>query len=645
MTLKKLLSYLVLAVLFILPLFSFPWVRSFVYQGKNIFLWFSVLLGLLIWAASLVTEKKSKVVVSSVDGILALFSILGLFSLFFVSSGVRVRALTQPGALGTLIGLLLFSFLFSQTELKKNPRKVVSVLTISLGLSILISVVLFLLPASRYPLQIANLLTITNSRWSTLGSVFELILFSLPLLAYWVFRLVKGKESVKAAIFTVVLLIGLGISGYQISKTKPILLDYSSSWAIAVEAFKQKPLIGVGSANFNTAFSLYRPVEFNQSENWALRFDQSGSFLLHLWTEMGTLGLGLWLVVLYSCWKLAKKDRKYLYSFLAIIGFQIFLPVNISLLFLYFVFLALIKPTKQIYFPDWIWVSRTVGAIAFVFVVAIGYFLTRFISGEVTFINSLKAVSEGKGTEAYQLQSKAIGINRYLVDYRISRSQTDLALANAVSAQQDLTDEDKQQVSLLIQESINEAKSAAALEPRNVYPWENLAQIYRQIINLAEGADQWTISAYQQAVALDPVNPELRVALGGVYYGLGNYVQAGRIFENAVQLKTDLANGWYNWAWALKQQNQLFDAVQAMQQAVSLVDPSSADYEKALADFEEWRKELGEAVKDQQAQQQEAPAQLTEPEAIPAPDQEPIELSPDAAPEIEPEPQSTPLSD
>jgi len=645
MTLKKLLSYLILAILFIFPLFSFPWVRSFVYSGKNIFLWLSLLVGFLIWAASLVTEKKTKIAVSPIDGILVLFSIFGLFSLLFVSSGVRTRALTQPGALGTLIGFLFFSFLFSQTELRKSPKKAISVLTISSSLSILVSVILFLLPASSYPIKIANLVIINSSRWSTLGSIFELSLFALPLLAYWVFRLVKGKESIKAAVFTVVLLIGLGVSGYQIFKTKPVLLDYSSSWAIGAEAFKQKPLIGVGSANFNTAFSLYRPIEFNQSENWALRFDQSGSFLLHLWTEMGVLGLGLWLVVLYFSWKQAKKDKKYLYSLLAIIAFQIFLPGNISLLFLYFVFLALLKPIKQISLPDWVWVSRTVGAIVFVFVVVVGYFLTRFISGEVTFINSLKAVSEGKGTEAYQLQAKAIGINRYLVDYRISRSQTDFALANAVSAQQDLTDEDKQQVSLLIQESINEAKSAAALEPRNVYPWENLAQIYRQIINLAEGADQWTISAYQQAVALDPVNPELRVALGGVYYGLGNYVQAGRIFENAVQLKTDFANGWYNWAWALKQQNQLFDAVQAMQQVVSLVDPSSADYEKALAEFEEWRNELGEAVKDQQAQQQEAPAQLTEPEAIPALDQEPIELSPDAAPEIEPEPQSTPLSD
>lgn len=633
-----------MAIVFLLPLFIFPWVRSFIFSGKNIFLWVFILVGFLIWAGSLVIDKRDKINFSFFDGILLLFVLLGFFSLIFLPSGVRVRALTQPEALGTFIGLFLFSFLFSQTELVKKPKLVLTALSVSLSVSILISVVLFLLPASSYPLKIGSLLTITSSRWSTFGSIFELALFIAPLLVYWIYRLVRevgkdGGEKVKTAVFSVVLLIGLGVSGYQLLKTKPILLDYSSSWSIAAEAFKQKPLTGVGLANFNTAFSLYRPVEFNNSANWALGFDRPSSFWFLLWTETGILGLGLWLVVAFSLWKIGKNNKKLAYPLLAIFFSQIFLPVNISMLFLYFVFISLLKPIKEVKLPEWVWVSRTIAGIVFVFVIGFGFFVSRFIAGEITFVNSLRAVSENKAGTAYQLQTKAIGINKYLVDYRISRSQTDFALANGIAAKEDITDEEKQQVSLLIQESINEAKAAAALEPRNAYAWQNLAQIYRQIINLAEGADQWTISAYQQAIAFDPVNPNLRVELGGVYYGLANYVQAGRVFEASVQLKPDFANGWYNWAWSLKQQNLLFDAVQAMQQVVGLVEPGSADYDKALGELEEWKKELGDAVEKQKAQQQ--PSVLTEPELIPSPSQEPIELSPEAAPEIQPEPTAT----
>ena len=106
----------------------------------------------------------------------------------------------------------------------------------------------------------------------------------------------------------------------------------------------------------------------------------------------------------------------------------------------------------------------------------------------------------------------------------------------------------KREITKLIQQAIREAKVATVLNPTSAAYWENLAQLYRNLINFAEGSDQWAIAAYQQAITNDPINPRLRVNLGGLFYALGNYEAAIRRFENAVNLKPDYTNGYYNLA-------------------------------------------------------------------------------------------------
>jgi len=638
---RSILDYWLGLVIFAFPLFFFPWVRNFVPFGKNLFLFLAVSVGLLVWAGTLLAEKKPKVYFSSFDGLLSLFLLLGFFSLFFLPSGVRVRALTQANGLGTFFALTLFSFLLGQSGLRRKPKLVISILSLSAAVAALVSVVLFLLPASIYPIRLFGdpaLLTITSPRWSTLGSLLALAIFLVPLFVYWVSDLIvstqkrEGMPDWKAAVFSVALLVGLGVSGYQLLKTKPILLDYPSSWAVTIESFKRHPLLGAGWSNYHTAFSLYRPVEFNLTNAWNLRFGSSTSFILHLWAEVGIIGLALWGIILFKLWRLRKRRRQLGYLVVALILIQLFAPASIGFLFLFFVVLALLRPTKQVALPEWEWSVRGLAGFIVLVVVGLGFSVSRVFWADLKFVDSLRAVAQNRGGDAYQAQTEAVRANRFVADYRIARAQTDLALANSIAAKGETTDNDRQQITLLIQEAINEAKAASALEPQNAFVWENLAQVYRQIINMANGADQWAVAAYQQAMALDPFNPRLRVELGGVFYGFNNFEQAARQFEAAVTLKGDYANGWYNWAWALKQQNRLQEAIQALQQAIAFVDPDTPDYTKALGELEEWKKELGETAQKQPAQ----PEVLTEPKPLPSPKlEQPIELPKEAAPQIE----------
>ena len=164
-----------------------------------------------------------------------------------------------------------------------------------------------------------------------------------------------------------------------------------------------------------------------------------------------------------------------------------------------------------------------------------------------------------------------------------------------------MTDDDRQKASVLIQQSVREGKSAIALEGNNPSYWINLASVYRQIVGVVDGAADWSFQAYQQAVALEPVNPVSRLDMGGLLFAAGKYDEADRVFEAVVMSKNDLANGWYNWAYTAKKLNKLPDAVSRLTQALTLVPVDSGDYEKASKELADWKKELEELTKKQGA--------------------------------------------
>lgn len=135
-----------------------------------------------------------------------------------------------------------------------------------------------------------------------------------------------------------------------------------------------------------------------------------------------------------------------------------------------------------------------------------------------------------------------------------------------------------------MQQSINEVRVAVALNPRNVVNWEVMGNIYRQISGVAQNALQFALDSYGRAIQLDPLNPILRLNVGGIYYSIRNYDLAIRFFSDSVNLKPDFANAHYNLSVALRDKGNLEEAQVFAERTVALVDPSSPDY-KLAADY------------------------------------------------------------
>ena len=95
--------------------------------------------------------------------------------------------------------------------------------------------------------------------------------------------------------------------------------------------------------------------------------------------------------------------------------------------------------------------------------------------------------------------------------------------------------------------------------------WQNLSQVYRSLIGVGQNADQFSVASENQAIALDPYNPQLYVELGGVYYQLKLWDQAQNQFQVAINLKRDFANAYYNLGHALEEKGDLQNALAAYQ--------------------------------------------------------------------------------
>lgn len=580
--------------------------------GKNWLLMIMAMVGMLVWAVELLVRGKPEIKTNKALVLLLVLAIWAWLSWWFrLTVGERMRSIIDAGGVGTLTAVVMWFFLWLQVDSREERQKQLNWLTVSGILVMLVSMVVFLWPSSKLPIVWPknNPMFSIGADWSLAGSLLSEGVLMLFLVLEWGRRLlVKLKSSAEhspeennngyilEAGVTALLVLALMLDIFRIFKIGWVNLDGVSAWVIAVEVFKRNPIWGAGIGNFVNAFAAFRPESYNLTKYWTNGFRFSSMGILQLWTELGIVGLTVAALLTTVIFKLR---RDFGFIKVAMMGLiAIFLPFNVLGTLLLVWLLAGVIENKKIN------LSLKVGENGFnlmpwllailVLVVNLGggYWLARTLLGEVFMRQSLVAASKNDGGGTYNLQIKAIGMNPYLADYRRVYSQTNLSLAGTILANKEMSDDDKQKASVLVQQAAREAKAAISLEPNNSVYWENLAAFYRQIVGIVPGSADWSFQAYQQAVVLDPVNPISKLEMGGLLFAANRFDEADRVFEQVVTVKPDFANGWYNWAYSAKKTGRLADAVARLSQALSLVPVDSGDYDKASKELMEWKKEL-----------------------------------------------------
>lgn len=538
-----------------------------------------------------------------------------------------MRSLSSQSGLGFFLGTFLWLFIWTQIADKEEKKAQFKVLTMSGIVVAVLSLIAFMIPATKLPLLWPknNPILSISSGWSITGSLIGEIIFFLVLSVTWLKKLLnKIKEKVeigdylKEAVGVIFFGLLLFLDVYKMIKMGWSGLGWQSSWVIAVESLKSSPIFGMGVGNFYQAFQAFKPDFFNLSKVWSLGFNSGSMLWISLWTELGLVFLLLIIVGVINLIKGVKNKGGWV--FLLITLLILLSPVSLIGIFLLFWFMAISgtleskeSKVKLVVGENNFNVMPLVIALFIFFLVGFGsYWTSRILIADGYWRQSLVASSKGDGSGAYNWQIKAIGMNPNMAEYRAVYSQTNLALANnLLSSEEEVSEENKEKGSVLVQQAVREARAAVSLDGMNSRYWLNLAEVYRSLIGLVDETDGWAFEAYQQAIILEPTNPLIKLDLGGLLFSAENYERADRLFEESVISKNDYANAWYNWAHSAKKLNKIQEAVARLEEAVSLVPIDSGDYEQANKELIEWKKELEELVaknKEMQASQEKARA-------------------------------------
>jgi len=596
---------LISVLLFLLPLFFLPITPEFFETGKLLLFSAFNLCFLILWLVKIVKSKSFSLRASPLDFFVLLYGASFILAIIFSWSGLS----KYPALVTTyyVLNLIILYFVIVNQTKETEESFYQWPLSLSGFFLSLLSFMLFFRPKTAYPLTF-NLtpgvkFTIPNFSWSPTGGSLITFIYLLVIVSFLLPAFIKRlKENFSVSFLFSFLLILANAAGMFLEayKTfiiqKPLLLPFSSGWTIAVEGFKPITnfLFGAGPGNFVTAFSRFKPTLFNQSPYWNLRFGTSSNEYLQILSTLGFFGLVSFLFLAMR--SLSVSLKKKIYSLPLLLVVFLFLPANTPTLFLFFVFLAIlgVKTSQEKYKinvgeNNLFYLLPVTGCLV---LAILFYGECRSYLAEVYFQKAQIAISQNLGKEAYDLETKALQTNPYNDNYHSSFALLNFILANNLAQKKDLSDQEKQMVTQLLQSSIAEARNAVSLAPKNSLTWENLAQIYRNLINTAQGADQWTVTALRQAISLDPANPRLRVELGGLFYSFKNYESAIDLFKAAVSLKPDFPNGYYNLAYAYKDKEEYQSAVAAMEAVLTLVDKNSNDFKKASSDLEELKKLL-----------------------------------------------------
>ena len=655
------------------PLFFLPLTTDFFSFNKQVFFILLTSLSLISWLVYTITTKTVRLTLSPMLLPFTLLAAAAIVSTITNSSGsVEVWL----GRTSLYIALTVFYLL--TTTLFQSARQVRRLIN---GLIIAAS-----LAAGLGILSITGLWETTNlpaylivKSFTPLGSPLALVSFLvaiLPPTLMLAFKTRSGPNKLfyflgSGLIISAVILVGFQLlPGQTYAAT---LLPKLASWSIAIDTFKSSLLFGSGPASFIQQFTKFKPLSLNRTPLWANVFTVSGNEVFQIITTLGIAGMIAFAMIIISWVKLSKRNpgtritatQLAIYaSIVTILITSLLIPFTVTTWIVLTSLLALtislnkmknltkikdvvvtinaitiIEPTQPTVLPSqqtnldnllpWMLALPTIVGLIFT-----ASFFSRAYAADYYLKQSLDAANQNRGSDTYNLQIKAIQKMPNLDRYHLVYSNTNLALANSLASQGDLTDQDQQTIAQLVQQAIREARTATQLNPQKSNNWHNLANIYRNLVNFADGADQFAIAAYIRAIQLDPTNPGLRIELGGLFYSLQRYEEAIDRFKEAVQLKPDLPNAHYNLSAAYQKTGKILEAYQSMQQVVALVPADSQDAQKAQQELDDLKNKLPQAPSQPTQENVSDETQQLNPPSPPPPapeDFQPIELKTEEA--------------
>lgn len=530
----------------------------------------------------------------------ALFGIFQIFGKFLLP--LEVTKITSFNTIGTVNSLSIFlaSLLPLILVLAILLRRLMRFFLILMGLIIIAALVLINFWVGWLVLMIG----------AAVSLIFLIVDVKKKRVAGWIFLPMVLLVFSLFFITFKISLPGLPSTPIEISPSQRAELN------IAKETFRDFDLstylFGTGPGTFIYNYSKYKSKDLNQTLFWNVRFGSGASEILDRLITTGILGLlslffligtFFWLGIRYLREKIKTTAESLNWllglgifsSFSGVVLSQFFYPANFSINFCFWLFLgsftALSFPkvkswTLEPSAPLRVGVSFLL-VLVLIFGMGIGFIGAQKYLGEIRHLKSLEAWQRGESEEAVNHLTGAINLNPNLDRNFREVSQFYLVRLNEILQRTDLSQEETQnQSQIFINNAINSAKKATDLNPENVANWNVRGFIYRNMIGILGGAEDWAIKSYQRAAELEPANPFIFTEIGRVYLQkadlLGevegkeieigeNLTLAKENFEKSLELKPDYAPAHFQRAMIYVREEKTGEAIQKLEEIKSVV--------------------------------------------------------------------------
>ena len=529
-------------------------------------------------------------------------------SLAFVFSGI----IAVIFGIFQIFGMFLLPFEFTRSVVFNT---IGSINSLGIFAAILLPLIIFLAIEVKKSLKIALLLSLIPLALLFIVINFSVVWYLVILGSFCVIVFGTQRRNFFDSRFIIIPMFFLAISFFflffrlqviRIERPLEVYLNQRGSFNIAREAIKENPILGSGPGTFLYNFLKYKDSSMNDGIFWNTRFENSGSKTMTVSSTTGIFGtlsfLFLMITSLFVGFKFLLKGKKdeeekpdlvfspgLIISLLVLsVGYFLYFS-NITIDFLFFFLISGIglistRERKEIFLRPSSLPSLFMSfAATLIFLLGLGIFIIqgqRYAS-EVEYLRSFKAFSEDRIENGIEHLEKAaeMNLNNDLLFRELSQAY--LGQINIELQREDLGEEElSRRVSLLIDFSISSAVRATEINPKKISNWSVRAFIYQNLIEINEEIGSLAIRSYEEAEALEPINPYFPTQKGRVYFRkatllpsdreqemTGLFRQAEEEFRKAINLKSDYSPARFQLAMIYQVQGRADEAIKELAEA------------------------------------------------------------------------------
>ena len=383
--------------------------------------------------------------------------------------------------------------------------------------------------------------------------------------------------------------------------------SFQLSGHVTKSVLKESPITGYGPTAFSMAFDKYGASRLVDSTLSGAKFFAGTSEVFNAVVGGGILMIlallvmfwaGIQGVIRYIRDKQAvhRTNAQYVWATLGAVGAAFLLyPFNMTLMFMAYLVLALAVltlwgSTARTYDAEHniaVSLASSLGFIGGLILVLVGTYFG--VSAYIADTQYAKALTEPDIGKASAGLVSAVNWNGQSDAYYRTASQAALGLlSQELKKPADKTDtQQATRIQNYMGSAINLAKTATDLGPRESLNWNNLGNVYQNLLGLVGGVDSLSASAYQKAADLRPGDPSFYNEIGNLYLlesrllrqaasGNQNVAElnqqakdslalAETNFKKAVDMSNNFGLAIYNLGIVYDQQGKLTEAIKQLE--------------------------------------------------------------------------------